>query len=86
MVAALAGSGSFAIGACVPLLAAAVARNDVQRAAAWHAPPLAAAAAAVEAVAEEGEDADEWEALTQPPPWPPAGEAPQPPQTPTAES
>ena len=34
MVAALAGSGSFAVGACAPLLAAAVARTDVQRAAA----------------------------------------------------
>ena len=34
MLAALAGSGSFSVGACAPLLAAAVARTDAQRAAA----------------------------------------------------
>jgi VIT1/CCC1 family predicted Fe2+/Mn2+ transporter len=33
-VAALAGSGSFAVGACAPLLAAALAHTDLQRAAA----------------------------------------------------
>ena len=34
LVAALAGSGSFAVGACAPLLAAVLARSDLQRAAA----------------------------------------------------